>query len=93
MSIQIEETPSNGTPRFYIDDEPANAASPLGVVVIGKESSGKSTLLAFLSRARPVGDNIPGRSIPCRRIIDGRFRNLGVRGILRRSDRATPGCF
>jgi len=63
-----------------------NTAALPQIVVIGKESVGKSQLVAALTGRRAVSDNFPGSTIACEFYADAFFTYIDTPGILRLSD-------
>ena len=59
------------------------------IVLIGKESTGKSALAAALTGQRPTSTNIQGSTIACDRYQAGNNLLIDTPGILFRSDTAT----
>ena len=69
--------------------ELSNRLESAAVVVVGKESVGKSALVGALTGGHPVTANVRGTTISCETYVDGDRAFVDTPGILRESDSLT----
>jgi ferrous iron transport protein B len=68
---------------------PHTLGAPETVVVVGKESVGKSQLIGSLTRSQPATANVRGTTVSCEVYSDGERSYVDTPGILRESDSLT----
>ncbi len=83
-----EESPRNHSLPILNPPNPQRAAAPR-VVVIGKESVGKSQLIASLTGERPEVSNLKGTTLACAAYRWGERTLIDTPGIERQSDSVT----